>query len=88
MKKLLGILVLGFLYSGNAYAGCIKGDCINGYGIYKFNNGDRIAMECYDFDESFQEDSNYPNPDSFLLVFNLIFFFSFHPIFSTFETTN
>ena len=38
--------------------------------IYKFNNGDRIAMECYDFDESFQKDSNYPNPDTFSISFN------------------
>ena len=38
--------------------------------IYKFKNGDLIAIECYDFDESFQKDYGYQNPDAFNISFN------------------
>mgnify|MGYP001359050700 CR=1 FL=1 len=38
--------------------------------VYKFKNGDRIAFECYDFDETFQKDYGYQNPDGFDTSFN------------------
>ena len=37
---------------------------------YKFKNGDLIAIECYDFDESFQNNYGYQNPDSLNISFN------------------
>ena len=37
---------------------------------YKFKNGDRIELACYDFDETFQKDLDYPNPDAFNISFN------------------
>ena len=38
--------------------------------VYIFKNGDRIALECYDFDESFQKNQTFTNNDSLSLSFN------------------
>ena len=38
--------------------------------VYKFKNSDRIAIECYDFDETFQKDYGYQNPDALNISFN------------------
>ena len=35
-----------------------------------FINGDLIAIECYDFDKSFQKNYGYQNPDSLNISFN------------------
>ena len=37
---------------------------------YEFINGDLIAIECYDYDKSFQKNYGYQNPDSLNISFN------------------
>ena len=37
---------------------------------YEFKNGDLIAIECYDYDESFQKNYGYQNPDALNISFN------------------
>tara|TARA_B100001059_G_scaffold159927_1_gene159518 strand:+ start:416 stop:538 length:123 start_codon:yes stop_codon:yes gene_type:complete len=40
MKTLLTFFVL--LFSSSVVAGCISGNCVNGYGIYEWDNGNKI----------------------------------------------